>query len=168
MVAITPGTSGTFQAATAEGRALEILAFIQLNENLAANNPDNRNNVTAAIDTDELLLSGTFSIPATQAITPDGTLTITASAYLVNAAILPGSNSPTFKSTLPERYLLEVLMFIQGLERVAARNPQSRNGVTGNYNSDTGLYQGSFNLPVTLALVAGKLEIQATEYLTNS
>lgn len=168
MVAITPGTSGTFQASTAEGRAIEILTFIQGQESATATNPEGRNYVTASIDLDDQIFSGTFSLPATQAISGDGSLTITATPYLVGAPIVPGGGSPTFKSSLPERYLLEVLMYLQGLERVASRNPQGRNAVLGTYNSDSGVYQGSFVIPVDYALVNGIIQVTAKPYLTDS
>jgi hypothetical protein len=73
---------------------------------------------------------------------------------LVGSAFQVGTGG-TFKGNSPEKYALEVLMFLQNLERDPTKNPSSRNFVTGTYNSDTGLYQGSFSLPVIFNLDAG-------------
>jgi hypothetical protein len=168
MASISPGTDGTFKATTAEGRALEVLTFTQLQEQAAASNPSNRNAVIASIDLDDRELSGTFAIPAEQSFAYDGALLITATPYLENVFISVGMDEPTFKSTTLERYLLEVLMYLQWLEGQAEKNPQNANRITGSFNSDTRLYSGTFRLPLGVAIASdGKLTIQATEYLTT-
>lgn len=168
MVAIAAGSLGTFKAVTAEGRALEALVFLQNLERVTANNPNDFNGVVANFDTEELLFSGTYTLPATQQIAVGGVLQISASPYLQNNVVAPGGDAPTFVSTTAEAYALEVLMYLQFLERQPTRNPQNKNCVTGSFNSDTGIYQGSFNFPISVALdTSGKVEISATEYLSN-
>lgn len=166
MASISPGTSGTFSASTAEGRAIETLTFMQVQEQSAARNPSEFNYVIGVFDSDDLTFTGSYTLPAALTIATDGSLKIEAVPYLQGVTFTPGSGSPTFKSTVIERYLLEVLMYLQSLEQQTAKNPQGVNYITGNFNSDTGLYQGSFTLPIALALAAsGKVEITAQEYL---
>lgn len=168
MAAIAPGLGGTFKQSTAEGRALEVLVFLQLAEKGSANNPDSRNNVSGSFDEDEGVYTATYAIPATQTVNNQGQLVLSASPYLQGVEIDPGSDNPTFKSTVPEAYLLEVLMYLQNLERNPAKNPQNRNAVTGNYNSDTGIFSGVVALPVTLSLAAdGSISISAQAYLST-
>lgn len=168
MASITPGSGGTFTATTAEGRAIETLTFMQVQEQSSSRNPSELNYVVGAFDSDDLMFSGSYTLPAALTISTDGSLKIAAIPYLQGVTFSPGTSSPTFKSTTIESYLLEVLMYLQGLEQQAAKNPQGLNYITGNFNSDTGLYQGSFTLPISLALAAaGKVEITAQEYLTT-
>lgn len=166
MATISPGTGSTFRAITAEGRAIEALIFTQIQEQDEAHNPNGLNYVLGSFDSDDNTFSGTYSLPAVQSISSDGSLKIEATAYLQSVDFTPGTGTPTFKSTVLERYLLEVLMYLQYLERQPEKNLQNRNWITGSFNSDTGLYQGTFNLPVNLALgEGGKVEFSAQEYL---
>jgi len=166
MANIAPGLGGTFKQSTAEGRALESLIFLQLAEKTSNNNPDGRNAVNGTFDDEQGLYTAVYSLPATQVINTQGQLVITASPFLVGLTINPGDDNPTFKSTVPEAYLLEVLMYVQNLERTPAKNPQNRNAVTGNYNSDTGVFAGTVALPVSFSLATdGTIAIAAQPYL---
>ncbi|MBF2025611.1 MAG: hypothetical protein IGS48_02430 [Oscillatoriales cyanobacterium C42_A2020_001] len=166
MAAIQPGTGGTFKTETAEGRAIETLCFLQLQEATAARNPESRNAVSGDFSIEELTFSGTFVLPAEQTISNEGNLTIIATPYLQGVTFSPGGSTPTFKSTVLERYALEVLMYLQLLERDAVKNPQNRNFITGNFNSDTGIYSGVFTLPVSLVVNStGIPQFEAVEYL---
>lgn len=73
------------------------------------------------------------------------------------------------KATTAEGLALEALMRLQGLERTAAKNPNNRNFVTGSYNSDTGLFTGTYSFPVTQTIDAttGNLTLVADEYLED-
>lgn len=74
----------------------------------------------------------------------------------------------TIGATTAEGAALEVLMYLQSLERDTAKNPQGRNFVTGTYNSDTGIYSGTFSFPCTLALNPdGSIKLSADEYLQD-
>lgn len=163
---ITQGTLGTFKAPTAEGRAIEILTYLQNLEKDTAKNPNAVNAVTGSFVLEDGMFSGTFSLPAEQSISTGGSLTIRATPYLVGEGLAPGGDSPTFKSTYPEGYALEVLMYLQFTERIASRNPRNLNYISGTFNSDTGLYQGTFQIPIKAALSeSGAVVIQADEYL---
>ncbi|MBW4486098.1 MAG: hypothetical protein KME14_26545 [Tildeniella torsiva UHER 1998/13D] len=154
MASVTPGTGGTIKSTTAEGQAHEILSFISLKQLSEVTNPGQVTNVLASHDQQALFFSGTYQFSVSQVIDGSGNLTLSVNPYLVGAGFQVGTGG-TFKGNSPEKYALEVLMFIQNLERNPTLNPSSRNYVTGTYNSDTGLYQGSFSLPVLFNLDAG-------------
>lgn len=168
MAAVTPGAEGTCKSATAEGQLQEILSFLSLKQLDIQVNPGEASNILAIHDQGLGLFSGTFDLPVGQSISSGGALTLTAATYLVGSGFQVGTGG-TFKSSAPEAYALEVLMYLQGLEQVSANNPDNRNYITGTYNSDTGRYQGSFSLPITYALDAanGAVEYTADEYLTT-
>jgi hypothetical protein len=166
MAAIQPGTGGTFKSTTAEGRLMEAICFLQLREADSIENPNGRNAIQGDFSIQNLVFSGSYNFAAEQAISSTGSLSIVASPYLQNTIIAPGGNNPTFKSLSLEGYVLEVLMHFQALERVAANNPQGQNFITGTYNSDIGIYTGSFSLPIAMSLDgAGKPSFEAVEYL---
>ena len=166
MVAITPGSSGTFVSSTAEARLLEAVCFLQLQEADTTKNPTGRNGVSGSFDLENKTFSGTYSFPVGMAIASNGSVQLTATPYLSAVTFSPGTGSPTFVSTTPEAYLLEVLTFLQAKEANSTSNPNGLNYVTGSYNADSGLYQGGFSLPCSFALgTGGKLEITASPYL---
>lgn len=166
MATITPGTDSTFKAQTAEGRAIEAICYLQLQESLTENSSSGRDAIQATFDLTDNTFSGTYAIPSEQGFSATGGLTINTVPYLQNVSISPGTNAPTFKSQTLEAYVLEVLMFLQSWERNAAKNPQNRNYISGSFNSDTGIYQGTFTLPISLVLDAtGKPSFSAVEYL---
>lgn len=166
MASITPGTDSTFKTETAEGRAIEAICYLQLQESLAENNSSGRDSIQATFDLTDNTFSGSYAIPAEQGFSSSGSLTISAVPFLQNISISPGANNPTFKSSILEAYALEVLMYLQAWERNSSKNPQNRNYITGSFNSDTGIYQGTFSLPISLVLDAnGKPIFSAIEYL---
>lgn len=154
MATVTPGTGGTIKSTTAEGQAHEVLSFISLKQLSEVTNPGQVTNVLASHDQQALLFSGTYEFSVTQTIDGSGGLVLSVNSYLVGSAFQEGTGG-TFKGNTPEKYALEVLMYLQNLERNPTLNPSSRNYVSGTYNSDTGLYQGSFSLPVIFGIDAG-------------
>lgn len=166
MASVTPGTGGTIKSTTAEGQAHEILSFISLKQLSDVINPGQVSNVLATHDQQARTFSGTYQFSVSQAIDGGGSLTLSANSYLVGPGFQEGTGG-TFKGNTPEKYALEVLMYLQNLERTPALNPSSRNFVTGTYNSDTGLYQGSFSLPVIMGIDAssGVVNYGADPYL---
>ncbi len=166
MASVTPGTGGTIKSTTAEGQAHEILSFISLKQQSESTNPGQVSNVLATHDQQALLFSGTYQFSVTQTIGAGGALTLTANTYLIGTAFQEGTGG-TFAGNSPEKYALEVLMYLQNLERNPSLNPSNRNYITGTYNSDTGLYQGSFSLPVIMGIDAesGVVNYGADPYL---
>lgn len=167
MTLITVGTGATLNAPSAEGQCLEALVFLQIQEASSLRNPTVQNNVDGAIDTNDMVFSGAFNLPATQTLGSSGSLVIQADGYLASVIFSPGSGG-TFKSVTPEAFALETLMYLQVLEQITAKNPQGRNFITGSYNSDTKVYSGTFSLPITLSLGAtGEVIAIANPYLVD-
>lgn len=167
MASITAGTGATLKSDTAEGQCLESLVFLQLQENSTQRNPAALSNVVGAIDTDLLVFSGTFTIPASQTLGSSGSLVIAADPYLSGVIFTPGTGG-TFKSVTAEAYVLETLMYLQALEQNLLKNPQNRNFITGSYNSDTKVYTGTFSLPILLSLgTDGEVICVANPYLLD-
>lgn len=166
MASVTPGTGGSIKSTTAEGQAHEILSFIALKQLSEVTNPGQVSNVLSGHDQQARLFNGTYQFSVSQVIDGSGNLTLSINSYLVGSGFQVGTNG-TFKGNSPEKYCLEVLMFLQNLERDPTKNPSSRNYVTGTYNSDTGLYQGSFSLPCLFNLDAatGVVSYGADPYL---
>ena len=154
MATITPGTGGTIKSTTAEDQAHEILSWISLKQADSVINPGLVENITGTHDQQALVFTGTYSLSVSQAIDSNGNLTLTANTYLVGAGFQVGTGG-TFKGNSPEKYCLEVLMYLQSLEADPSKNPNNRNFVTGTYNSDSRIYAGSFSLPVILGVDAG-------------
>lgn len=146
---------------------MEIISFLAIKQADVVSNPNEATKVYGSHDQNALVFAGTFELDTAQTIGADGSLTLAATAYLINTGFAPGTTG-TFKSTTPEAYALEVLMYLQALEQTEGANPANRNFITGSYNSDTGLYQGSFSIPCTVALDAatGAIEYTATPYLS--
>lgn len=167
MATITPGTGATIKSSSAEGQALEILTYLQLQEASAVRNPLAANNIVGSIDLDQKVFSGTYSIPANQVVSNTGGLSINAATYLSGVIFSPGTDG-TFKSATPEAYALEVLMALQVIEQTAGRNPDGFNNITGTYNSDTKVYSGTFSIPVVVAIDnSGAVSVSANPYLID-
>ena len=166
MATVTPGTGSTIKSTTAEGQAHEVLTYIGIRQRSLSTNPGEVTNITGQHDQQALIFSGTYQLSVSQAINSSGTLTLEAVPYLVGTGFQVGTGG-TFKGNSPEKYALEVLMYLQSLELNPATNPQNRNFITGTYNSDTGLYQGSFNIPVlcNVDAVTGIVNYGASPYL---
>lgn len=154
MATITPGTGGTCKSSTAEGQLQEILSYICLRQAQTANNPGGVTNVTGSHNQQTLTFAGTYRFTVNHAINGSGQLLLTAEPYLVGTNFQPGTGG-TFKANTPEGYALEVLMYLQNLERNPSLNPQNRNFISGSYNSDTGRYEGSYSVPVIYSVDAG-------------
>lgn len=165
MATITPGTGAAIGATTAEAQAKAALNWLNQRENTSGANPNGEDRINASYDTDLFTYAGNYSIPAAQTINSSGQLVIEAVPYLNGGAFSPGTDG-TFKSATIEGYVLETLMYLQGLELQASKNPNNRNYVTGSYNADTRTYAGTFSLPVTQVIEAdGSSKFSAVEYL---
>lgn len=166
MATIQTGSGETFKTTTAEGRLIECICFIRQQELDTAKNPNEQNAVIGDFSIGTFEFSGTFNIPCTAQLTTTGSISIVAAPYLSGVTFNPGSGTPSFKSSTVEGYLLEVVTYIQALEANTTKNPQGLNNVTGNYNSDTGIYSGTFAIPITLLIgSSGEASFAAQEYL---
>jgi hypothetical protein len=166
MATIQTGSGEVFKTTTAEGRLIETVCFLRLAELDGVKNPDGKNSVLGEFSISDLLFLGSYNLPCSQTLTTAGAVSIVANPYLLSTGFNPGSGTPTFKSAAIEAYLLEVLTYLQGLESNASKNPQGLNNVTGTYNADTGIYSGTFSIPVALTQDgSGKACFAAQEYL---
>lgn len=73
----------------------------------------------------------------------------------------------TLKSTTAENALLESAMYVQKLERTSANNPNNRNFVNVQFNTDAGTATITATIPVTQAIdpASGGISLVAEEYL---
>lgn len=165
MAEITPGTAGTLASTTAEGALQEILSFIRIQEGTTGRNPQELTSVNLRHDADASACIGTISFSAARTIAADGSISIVATPYLQSHDYAPGTNG-TFKSGTPEGAAIEILEYLQILEADSNANPNGENRITSSFDSDRGLYTGSFNVPVALALGAsGEAIYTAQTYL---
>lgn len=145
---------------------MEILSFISAAQADSVKNPTGAANIVATHNQSTRIYSGSYRFDVAQAITGDGTLELEAQPYLVASGFTPGTGG-TFKGTTPEKYALEVLMYLQLRENTPSLNPDNRNFVSGTFNSDNGRYDGTFSLPITFTLdpSTGAIIYSASPYL---
>lgn len=168
MATIVTGESGTLKAITLEGQLQEAAILLQLLEATPANNPEQIDRVSVSHDPDANIFTSSFSFPVNQNINELGHINYSAFDYLVNINFSPGIGG-TFKSTTLTGYLMEMLIYTQNIERQSTRNPSSRNGAIGNFNSDNTLFTGSLNLPVLISIeIDGSIKYIADEYLIDN
>lgn len=164
MATITPGTGGTIKQATIEGQVIEVLTLLQLTETDSSKNSSGRNVITLNINLNTNEFVASFVLPVNQTFNSDGSIKLSAQTFLTGVTFAPGTGG-TYKSTALEAYTLEVLMALQAQEKISAKNPQGRNLISGAFDSETGLYSGALNLPITYSLNNGLIQLSPVEYL---
>lgn len=165
MAAITPGTNGSIKSATVEGQLQELCMYLQLKERSSVNNPTEVDNFSVTHAPDTGSMSASFTIPVQQTINSGGQVTYSASDYLTGLNFVAGEDG-TFKSATAAGYFVEVVIYAQNLERQTAKNPTNRNGITGTFNSDSTLFSGVLDLPVSISIETdGSIKYTAEEYL---
>ncbi len=78
----TPGTGGTFTATSAINYFIQVICRLMSLQNDLAKNPNRVQNVTATVNLNRNLLSGTFAVPYLKSATPTG-ISISAASYLL-------------------------------------------------------------------------------------
>lgn len=166
MASVTPGLGGTCKSTTAEGQLHEVLTFIALKQANTTTNPEGATPITGSHNQQSLVYSGRYRFSVIQAIGAGGSIVLTADSFLVGPNFYPGTGG-TFSGNTPEKYALEVLMYLQLLESDGALNPQNRNFITGTYNIDNRVYEGAFTVPVSLSIApdSGHVLYEAVPYL---
>lgn len=165
MAKITVGTGGTLKADSVEGQLQELSTYLQIGEFNALNNPNGIDNIVGNHFQNTGTFSATFTIPVDQAISATGQVIYTANDYLTNFQFLPGTGG-TFKSTTCAGCFVEAVIYTQLLERDSTLNPGKYNYVTGTFNSDSTVFSGSINLPVTVTVnESGSIVYTVQEYL---
>jgi hypothetical protein len=164
---VNPGSGATLKSNTAEQQVVESVMLLWQAERVSVQNPTAVNSVVWTVNSSGGMFQGSFSLPATQSIQAGGALLITVVPYLSGVSFAVGANS-TYSSASVEAAVLERLMYLQGLEQQSARNPNSRNFVTGTFDSETKLYQGTFSLPVATEIGSqGEIKFTAIPYLID-
>lgn len=165
MALITVGTGCTVKSNTVEGLLQELCTYLQIGEFSAVNNPNTINNIIGSHLQDSKVFSVNFSIPVKQNLNAQGQIVYSALDYLSDLSFTPGEGG-TFKSQTCAGYFMEVIIFAQNLEQNTAKNPGKYNYVTGSFNSDSTIFSGSINLPVSVSIdLNGGVTYLADEYL---
>lgn len=169
MATIIPGSSATLKSTTAESQLHELCAYLEIGESIFS-----RNNPNAPVDNivgNHFQNNGTytanFTLPVQQLINAEGQIIYSATDYISNLIFTPGTGG-TFKSSTAAGYLIEIVIYIQNLERNSTTNPENRNYVSGTFNSDSTIFSGSISLPIVMSLDdQGRVVYTAREYLVN-
>lgn len=75
----------------------------------------------------------------------------------------------TLNGSTIEQQLIELVSRIQVLENNTTNNPNGQNFVTGSANTDTGVFSGTFNIPIDVSVDgSGNTVITANPYLSDS
>jgi len=78
----TPGTGGTFTATLAINYFIQVVCRLMSLQNDLAKNPQKNQNVTATLNLNRNLLTGSFTVPYVKSTTPTG-ISISAASYLL-------------------------------------------------------------------------------------
>lgn len=166
MATVTPGTGATIKSTTAEGQLIEALILAKISEQDTALNPQNKNFITSASD-NYLTKFFTFnaSFPVNQSIDEIGKIAYSAPNYFNNLPFTPGSNG-TFKSENLPAYIIELVIYIQNLENIIAKNPQGADNINGNFDTNGVVFSCSGNIPILVEQdSSGRTLISANPYL---
>ncbi len=167
MAVIQVGDNGTLRSRTAEGQLQEICAYLEIGETTVSLNSSGIDNVVVTHFQNSATFTANFTIPVKQFINPGGQVVYAADDYLETLAFLPGQNG-TFKSITCAGYFVELVIYMQNLERNPTTNPQNKNYITGTFNSDSTIFSGAINLPIELSIdERGRVVYTAKEYLTT-
>ncbi len=168
MATITPGTAATIRATTAEKQLFHCLLLLQELETSTLYNPTRKDYVQTSFNDNAATFNANFSIPCEPALGTDGKPTFVGSNYLIGYSFNPGTTLGSFKSTSLPAYLVEVLFYCQILESDTATNPNNKNFLTANYDSDRKIFTGNVTLPYTKTIEqTGDVTISIPEYLTT-
>ena len=167
MTTVTPGSGATLRSSTAEQQLVEAVLFLWKNELIAARNPLAKYSVKWTVSGTGGNFTGNYSIPASQAVQFGGGLLISATPYLSGVPYSAGSGG-TYSAETAESAALERIQYLQQLEGIPVLNPGNRDFVTGTFDSNTGIYQGSFSIPVTIYIQEdGSINFVANPYLID-
>ncbi len=165
MTSITPGTGSTLKSVTAENALIELVTILKNGEANTTINPNKRNYVTLDFNVNTGSVAISFNIPSIPAITPTGSIEITASEYLTNLGFSSGTGG-TFKSSTAAQSLIEIASYLQSKESDTVSNAEGNNYTNFNYDGDNAIFSGSATIPFTVTLdTNGKPVINITEYL---
>lgn len=162
MVQITSGEGGTFSGDTAEKKAMQAITWWCLQEENESINPNEEEYFSGTKNQETKFFEGAWKIPAT--LNP--TLTIIAGVIYPGVSFIPGTGG-TFKGETAEAQTLEILLWlIQKQNDTTNSNPDKFEYVTGIYNANSNMWEGTFKLPYqTILLPNGGTQDIARAYL---
>jgi hypothetical protein len=167
MTLIAVGSGGSIQSDSAEQQLLDCISLIKNYEKMTTKNPDKVNGVSCSFNLTTSFAAMSFNMAANPIINNDGQQVIQAANYLANTDFLPGSGG-TFKSVTIEGYFLEILTYLEIMEKNTSKNPNNNNYVSTSYDSDTRIMAGNATIPFLFENDAtGFLKITADEYLLD-
>jgi hypothetical protein len=165
MAQIIASEDCTFSGTTAEMVVFQELAWWGLQEENKTLNPNGEEYFTGvkSTDTDNKFFEGTWKIPALFTPTP---ITITAGTIYQGVNFKPGTGG-TFTGATAEAYTLTTLLWlIQRQNDTSNYNPDKFEYITGLYNANSGMWEGTFKLPYqTILLPNGGTQDIARAYL---
>lgn len=165
MATLTPGDGATIKSNTIEGVLQELCTYLQIGEFSAINNPNGLNNIVGTHLQDSKGFTCNYTIPVRQELNTLGQIVYSAVDYLTDLTFTPGTGG-TFKSTTCAGYLMEAIIYCQNLEQNVSKNPNRENNITGTFNSDSTVFSGTIDLPVSVSInAAGQIIYIADEYL---
>jgi len=164
MALITPGEGGTFSGDTGEKKAFQALTWWALMEENESINPNEEEYFTGVKNTDTKFFEGTWKIPANFTLQP--ALSIIAGVIYSGLSFSPGTGG-TFQGQTPEMQTLEILLWlIQRQNDTSSSNPDKLEYITGTYNPNSTMWEGTFKLPYqTILLPNGGTQDIARSYL---
>ena len=153
MAIITAGVGATILATTAEGQAFQLLQWWQMQEENLTINPLQQEYFTGTknTDTNNKFFEGSWKIPATfTAVAP---LILVPGILYQGMVFTPGTTPGTFTGATPTAYALQVMLWLINRQSNSQFNPDKFQNITGNYDANAGLYEGTFKLPYTTSLL---------------
>ncbi|WP_293126885.1 hypothetical protein [Microcoleus sp. bin38.metabat.b11b12b14.051] len=159
MAIVTPGTGATLQSPTLEGQFVQLVEFFQAIEKTGGNQTSY---FASSFDSDDLLFSGTFSVPILPGAT--GAVFSGDTARFLIGTFAPGTGG-TFTQATALDYFLAVAMRLVTFQNDVTKNPQNATNVTLEIDANKNIASGTFNLPFTKTVTPTGIAITPGTYL---
>jgi hypothetical protein len=166
MAPITPGQDSTFPGADSiEKHLFQNFRWWQLQEENKSINPLGEEYFTGTLktDTNDKFFEGTWKIPA---VFDPLLMTMTAGIIYQGLNFSPGTGG-TFKNPSASGYTLEAILWaIQRQNDTSNFNPDNFEYITGRYDANIQMWEGTFKLPYQTTLLSnGGTQDIARSYL---
>lgn len=168
MATLTPGTGGTLKSTTLEAAFHEALSLAAILEQDPLKNPQALSRISMNLNVRTGQVTGTFSFEVIPTTATDGSTSFPVTEYLQNTAYAKGTGGGLVSAGLCGA-IVELAEKIQAKERLASKNPQGLNGISGlNYGTETQIVNASFDYLVTGSVIApGAYSCVAKTYLLD-
>lgn len=168
MASLTPGSGATLKSTTLEAAFHEALSLAAILEQDPLKNPQALSRIVMGLNVRTGQVTGTFSFEVTPTTAADGSTSFPVVEYLQNTGYTKGTGGGLVSAGLCGA-IVELAEKIQAKERLASKNPQGVNGVSGlNYGTETQIVNASFDYLVTGSVIApGAYSCVAKIYLLD-